>query len=306
MSGMVEQKVKWPGAGRYVLAVSGGVDSMALLDLLWHSAAAHGYELVAAHFDHGIRSDSGVDRRLVERAAAAAGLEFVVAEGRLGEGASESAARAARHEFLQRAAVDRGARLVTAHHRDDLIETSLLNLARGSGRRGLAPMADETVTRPLLAITKLELLDYARSHHLEWREDSTNNDLSNPRNFLRRALLPAAGADWTDEYLAQIDRLRAINEDIDKDLLDLAGRAGEEQTLPRQLVRDLDLDELAELLLWAARAVAPDIELEARLLSELALFAKTARASRRRPLNANLWLEIRRENIALTLASKPI
>jgi hypothetical protein len=100
--------------------------------------------------------------------------------------------------------------------------------------------------------------------------------------------------------------LRAINEDIDKDLLDLAGRAGEEQTLPRQLVRDLDLDELAELLLWAARAVAPDIELEARLLSELALFAKTARASRRRPLNANLWLEIRRENIALTLASKPI
>jgi tRNA(Ile)-lysidine synthetase-like protein len=297
MSGMIEQKVKWPPAGRYVLAVSGGVDSMALLDLMARAVAERNYELTVAHFDHGIRPDSGEDRELVERIAAASRLKCVVSEGRLGARTGEAEARSARHEFLRRVAVCHNSRLVTAHHRDDLLETSLLNLARGSGRRGLAPMADNEVARPLLDVTKAELLNYARERGLEWREDSTNADLSNPRNFLRRVLLSAADTDWQAGYLEQIDRLRVLNDEIDNRLRVLS--------ISRQTARELSLDELAELLLWAARAAAPDIELKARLLAELALFVKTARAGQRRPLRADLWLEIRRENIALTLASRP-
>lgn len=284
-------RVNWPEAGKYVLAVSGGVDSMVLLDLMAGEAAARGYELTVAHFDHGIRADSAEDAALVRRTAAALGLGFVTAEGRLGAAASEAAARAARHEFLGRTAAARGARLMTAHHRDDLLETSLLNLARGTGRRGLAPMADGVIARPLLALTKTQLYNYAR-RRLEWREDTTNADLSNPRNFLRRELLPRADAAWRAGYLVIIDKLTVLNVEIDADLADLGTFEDEQAMIPRTVVRNLSQIELTELILYLSRALDPDIELDNRLLVELALFAKTGRPNKRRPIRNGLYMEI--------------
>src|SRR5258708_4792170 len=137
----MHQLVKWPAAGKYLLAVSGGGDSMALLDLMAGASGERGYELVVAHFDHGLRPNSAADRHI--------GLE------------QPRAARLA-------------AAVVTAHHLDDLIETSLLNLARGSGRRGLAPMQRGPLLRPLLGVTRDQLRDYAAAHNLRWHEDPTN------------------------------------------------------------------------------------------------------------------------------------
>src|SRR5438309_11792005 len=92
--------------GKYVLAVSGGVDSMVLLDLL---AAQPGIELIVAHFDHGIREDADADRQLVEAAATRYGLPFVAARGQLGAQASEATAREARYRFLQQVRQEQGA-----------------------------------------------------------------------------------------------------------------------------------------------------------------------------------------------------
>ena len=326
----MEERINWPEPGKYVLAVSGGVDSMVLLGLLAGAAAARGYELAVAHFDHGIRADAREDAALVRRVAAARGLECAVGEGRLGAGASEAAARAARHEFLGRAAAERGARLVTAHHRDDLLETSLLNLARGTGRRGLAPMqgggaggvggagrAAVAIRRPLLGVDKAELLDYARARGLEWREDSTNADLFNPRNFLRRELLPRADEQWRSEYLGLVEKMAELNLEIDSRLAELAGLAaladlvvaepetalsGHRVAIDRRVARDLTLAELSELILYLARRLDPVAEPDRRLLTELALFVKIGRSGKRRPLRAGLHIEINRQNIILKLA----
>ncbi len=293
---MLDQIV-WPKPGRYVVAVSGGCDSITLLDLVTAAASRRGYQLVVAHFDHGLRSDSATDRHLVKAAAARYGWPFATTEGRLGQ-ASEDQARTARHRFLERVRHYYDAHgILTAHHQDDLLETSLLNLARGSGRRGLAPMpAGSRILRPLLGIPRLQVREYAHTHKLLWREDSTNDDRSNPRNFIRLELLPAAEAPWREQYLELVRRLSRLNQDIDHQL-ETIHTDGE--LLPRPLVLELSLEELAELIINITQTLAPGIELESRLVQELAVFAKTAKPGRRRPLRQGISVKITRDGALL-------
>ncbi len=107
--------------GKYVLAVSGGVDSMTLLHLLSKKPVV---ELVVAHFDHGIRPDSTEDERLVAETAQEYNLPLEVGHGKLDAGASEKNAREARYQFLESVAKKHTAKgVITAHHQDDLIGT---------------------------------------------------------------------------------------------------------------------------------------------------------------------------------------
>lgn len=175
--------------GSYVVAVSGGVDSMALLHLLRKNP---GLDLVVAHFDHGIRDNSSEDRKFVQTFAKANGLKFVYEEGNLGAGASEARARDARYKFLHKTVEDTGsAAIVTAHHQDDVLETAIINLLRGSGRKGLTSLGNRPgIERPLLSVPKRDLVAYAKDQGLRWREDSTNQDLDYLRNYVRHRLLP--------------------------------------------------------------------------------------------------------------------
>lgn len=167
---------------RYVVAVSGGVDSMVLLDMMYR--AGHG-ELIVAHFDHGIRSDSHEDMLHVKAAAKKLGLRFETRREELGAGASEALARERRYAFLRHVAKKHDAQIVTAHHLDDLVETVAINLTRGTGWRGLAVL-DSTVLRPLIDMDKTALLDYASKQGVSWRENSTNQSGVYLRNRLRK------------------------------------------------------------------------------------------------------------------------
>ncbi|HEX5743899.1 MAG TPA: tRNA lysidine(34) synthetase TilS, partial [Candidatus Saccharimonadales bacterium] len=175
--------------GKYVLAVSGGVDSVSLLHALKDRP---GVELAVAHYDHGIRPDSTKDRRFVQKLADAHGLRFIYEEGGLGPGASEAEAREARYGFLERARQQYRARaIVTAHHRDDVLETAVINLMRGSGRKGLTALASrQDMERPLLDVSKEEIIAYAKEHGLEWSDDPTNLDTDYLRNYVRHKVLP--------------------------------------------------------------------------------------------------------------------
>jgi tRNA(Ile)-lysidine synthase len=170
---------------KYLVAVSGGIDSIVLLDMLVRD---HQHELIVAHFDHGIRADSAADARFVEALAHSYGLQCVSERAELGERASEEIARRYRYAFLQHQAAKHEAVIVTAHHADDVIETIALNIARGTGWRGVAVLDRETVIRPLLSMTKQELRDYALERRLEWVEDSTNSQEVYFRNQLRRLI----------------------------------------------------------------------------------------------------------------------
>jgi tRNA(Ile)-lysidine synthase len=170
---------------RYLLAISGGIDSVVLLDML---VADGGHELVVAHFDHGIRDDSAADARFVEQLAKKYGLPFVTKREELGKKASEELARNRRYAFLREEAKKHHAQLVTAHHADDVIETVAINILRGTGWRGLAVLDAPDITRPLLHFSKQDIREYARVKRLEWVEDSTNNETQYLRNRIRRAV----------------------------------------------------------------------------------------------------------------------
>lgn len=167
---------------RYLVAVSGGIDSVVLLDQL----VANGeHELIVAHFDHGIRNDSADDARFVEGLAKQYGLPFESMREELGLQASEERARRHRYDFLRTMAQKHQARIVTAHHADDVIETIAINIKRGTGWRGVAVMQTPDIFRPLLGTAKSDIRQYALEKRLEWVEDSTNASDKYLRNRLR-------------------------------------------------------------------------------------------------------------------------
>lgn len=169
---------------KYIVAVSGGVDSVVLLDLLVRS----GHDVVVAHVDHGMRLESASDARFVAALAKRYGVPCEEYQAALGEGASEATARQARYAFLFDCARRHGGQLATAHHRDDVVETIALNVQRGTRWRGLANMNHELIARPLAGWTKADMYDYAAVRRLEWVEDASNNTLRYTRNRLRRRI----------------------------------------------------------------------------------------------------------------------
>lgn len=211
---------------RLLVAVSGGADSVALLDALAEARSRrslHHVGLVVGHVDHQLRPDSGADARLVQAHAERLALPFelaVVNVSAAGVGL-EQAAREARYEALERlaAGADCGA-VVTAHTATDQAETVLWRLARGAGTHGLAAMAPRrplgrvALLRPLLGIRREEARAYCDRQGLRFHDDPTNVD-DRPRARLRAEVLPvlerlAPGA--TDRIAAAALRLREDDE----------------------------------------------------------------------------------------------
>lgn len=207
--------------GKYVVAVSGGVDSVVLLDLLTTyypllTTAQTQYEFVVAHFDHGIREDSEQDRIFVQELAKKYGLKFEYEKEELGVDASEELARAHRYKFLNSALKKHKAKaIITAHHKDDLLETAIFNLLRGTSRSGLSSLkSTDKLARPLLDYKKSEILDYAKAHNLQWREDPTNQLLKYTRNKIRKFLSTLSSVE-IKQLLQIINQSSAQNLEID-------------------------------------------------------------------------------------------
>ena len=205
MEELLSRCPRWalPARGRPALcAVSGGLDSMCLLDLLDRWCRERQGRIVAAHFNHHLRgAESDRDEAFVRDWCAGRDIPFVSGSGDVRglaerEGLSlEEAARTLRYAFLRREAEKLGQhiRIYTAHHADDNAETILFNLIRGTGAAGLTGMAYQQngIYRPLLDVTRAELAAYAADHHIPHVEDATNADPdSAARNFLRLEVMP--------------------------------------------------------------------------------------------------------------------
>jgi tRNA(Ile)-lysidine synthase len=223
-----------PPRERWAVALSGGADSVALLLLLWAHWPERRGRLLALHFDHRLRGRASAgDARFCAALCRALGVEFVL--GKWGRpcglpAPSEAGARAARHAFFQAELRRRrvGA-LFTGHHRDDVAETVLMRLARGSGTAGLAaprPVHDladggRTHLRPLVALDKAELVSALRVAGGVWREDASNAGDAYLRNRVRSELLPvwrAVAAEPGRDALAGLALARDLLEEDDRAL----------------------------------------------------------------------------------------
>lgn len=200
-----ELVVRFPPGRRYLIGVSGGRDSVALLDSLLNA----GYRrLIVCHLDHQLRGRaSTADAKFVRTYAAKWNLECdlgrtdVATQARRTKQSIETAGRNARYEFFARIARRRRCRTVfLAHHADDLVETFLLNLFRGAGPVGLSAMCPVatrpvngvqlTIVRPLLGVSRAEIDSYIRERGLKYRDDASNDSVASMRNRVRHRIIP--------------------------------------------------------------------------------------------------------------------
>lgn len=198
-------------------AISGGPDSAAMLHALSRLQKLHRFKVIAAHLNHSIRGDEADEDSLyVEQLCEGLQIEAVIEKVDVPELKLElhlsmqEAARTARHSFLRRVAAERSIdRIAYAHTRDDLVETALLNIFRGTGLEGLTGLSslDPPVIRPILNIKKSETSIYCSQHHLNPRQDSSNADKHYRRNRLRTELLPSLRAYFNTDVDSAIIRM---------------------------------------------------------------------------------------------------
>jgi tRNA(Ile)-lysidine synthase len=221
-----------PAGSRVVAAVSGGPDSMALVHVLAELQRAGEFTLAGlAHFNHQLRGESAdADEAFCRAAAAALGLPIdvesidVAARARDERSSIEAAARAARYEFLERAAARlQAGRIAVGHTRDDQAETYLLRLLRGAGPRGLGGIRPRVgnIVRPLIDATRAHVVEYLRAHDMPWREDESNADVAIPRNRVRHELIPFLAERFTPGIVDVLAREAAIAQE-DAEWLDQA------------------------------------------------------------------------------------
>jgi tRNA(Ile)-lysidine synthase len=299
-----------PEPGLALLAVSGGGDSLAMLDLFATLAPELGLTLLVVHADHGIAAGSAeVAASVARQVRSRYGLETVVGALRLGAGTSETRSRLARYRLLRAVQAARGAAyLLTAHHADDQAETIVLRVLRGSapaGLRGIDPRGPRGLVRPLLPFRHVELLAHAEHAGLQVAQDPANLDPRHLRSWVRTCLLPAIAERLGPEALRALLVLgrharREVGAwDAVVDLLPGLGLRWSEGRfeVARAALRGYD-NVLASRILRAA-AWRAGIHLAPAAAARLARFACQADSGRRLALGSGLVAEAAFDDLAV-------
>lgn len=243
---------------KLILAVSGGIDSMALLAMYAHA------DIIVAHIDHGTRKSSAKDANFVRQKCQELGVKFYETKLELGEGVSEELARKKRYEFLKTVQEKEGGTLCTAHHLDDVLESIAINLIRGTGWRGLTPFYGDELVRPFIVakMRKRDVLKFAGEQNICFRQDPTNYEAAYLRNRVR-------------EKMAELD------ETTRADIIELFERQNELRRKIEKLVTELAKQTVVgknfhkkELILAADEKVALEVLREICLMHGYSLTRK--------------------------------
>ncbi len=235
-----------------LVGLSGGPDSVALLDLLNGLRATFDFKLAAAHLNHGLRgSESRRDEAFVRKLCSQYGIELTVGRAK-GLTRSmpnlEEHAREQRHRFLNRVADRIGADFIAlAHHADDQAETVLMRLLRGAGATGLAAMSESgpsRIIRPMLAVRRSAIVEYLHAIGAEWVTDSSNLSTDLLRNKLRLELMPMLERDYASGLSYRLTELADEMRGLNRFIVELAQASVKERLDSSRLsiagFRDLD------------------------------------------------------------------
>lgn len=278
----------------WIVAVSGGIDSIVLLDILHKHSNA---KLIVAHIDHGIRGDGYEDRVLVQKHAARVSVHLELTELHLGSGCDEETARIARYAWLESVCSKHGAdAIVTAHHQDDVLETIIINHIRGTGWRGLASLrSHETTMRPLIHMSKARIIAYAIHHKLDWREDATNEDVRYLRNAIRHLVVPRLSVDQRRELFRLYECQSELIGEIDSEIIKNMQYVRTENGLSRYWLTMVSESAAIEILqsFIATR-------LQKRHARQLLHFVKSARAGAELQLPAAMRLRVTADDLIVS------
>ena len=278
-----------------VLAVSGGCDSMVLMYAVARACqqadgrTGHTTARVLT-FDHGTGPAASAAAGLVEREAAALGLDVQVGRESLAS-ASEAEWRAARWRFFRESAP--GAKVATAHTRDDQLETVVMRAMRGAGARGLAGLACEPahVTRPFLALARASLRTYGNARSVPFVEDPSNTSRRYLRNRVRLDLLPAIARvrpRFADEMLAIAERAADWRAAIDMVAMRFVSGEAEDGVIRVAREELATYDSAALCVLWPAIAARALVTLDRRGTLRLAQFTTSGALGARMQLSGGV------------------
>jgi tRNA(Ile)-lysidine synthase len=288
--------------GHAVLAVSGGLDSMALLSSAARLPARKRRHLMVATFDHGTGKAAGKAAALVARYSAQCG--FLCVTGRASTvGSKEEEWRHARWQFLRQVASKKDASVVTAHTLDDQIETVFMRILREAGPRGLAGLyAESEIIRPFLEISRSALVAYARSRAVPFVQDPSNCDRKHLRNRVRLDILPSIvkrNPGFPDELLAIAHEAASWRRSLE----DLAGTVETESQrdgalrISRSSLAGYDDDSLR--VLWPALAARASVVMDRRGTHRAAQFTIRGATGGTIQLSGGVEIVMRRDHMLL-------
>jgi tRNA(Ile)-lysidine synthase len=272
---------------RYLLAVSGGRDSMVLLDAFarWRSDC-----VAAATFDHGTGVAARKAALLVELECQRRAIPVVTGRRTDSDSSGEAAWRQARWEFLSGWAKEFAATVVTAHTRDDQIETVVMRILRdprNTSARGLAAMyAKSAIARPLLGVGRADTTAYAKAHEVRYLDDPSNQDRGHLRNRVRLDLLPAlerARPGFGDEMIAVAQRAADWREGVESFVDGLGLMLIPPLVVPLESLAGMSAEALG--ILWPAVAARAGLALDWRGTERLVAFTRDGKAGTRIPLS---------------------
>ncbi len=308
VSALVESAVgrALSGCPNALLAVSGGLDSMTLLRAASELPSSRRSRIVVGTFDHATGPAARRAAALVARESARLGFECVVGEATM-LATREEEWRRARWEFLRDLAALRGATVVTAHTRDDQVETVFMRILREAGPRGLAGLyAESEVIRPFLDISRATLERYAHAHQVRYVDDPSNKDRRHLRNRVRLDILPSIvrkRPEFPDELLALARRAADWRRSVE-DLLpaiDATPQRDGALQVSRSSLRGYDADSLR--VLWPALAARASVVMDRRGTHRAAEFTMKGATGGAIQLSGGIEIVMSREHMVLRRAS---
>ncbi|WP_051688564.1 tRNA lysidine(34) synthetase TilS [Butyrivibrio sp. AE2032] len=241
------------GTETVVVGFSGGADSTALLNVLWDIKDILGIKVYALHVNHGIRKEAFEDESFCQRFCESRGIECKIVSVNVPEMAKElklteeEAGRKVRYEAFNEYARDLGAQYIAvAHHENDVAETLLLNLLRGTGLHGgssIRPVRDNII-RPLLCVSRSEIEEYLAKRDISFCTDKTNLENTHTRNIIRNTIIPAMERDINPRSVEHIARAAASFEKADEFIRDFAKKAYERLVTTDGKELSFDCEEL--------------------------------------------------------------
>lgn len=288
--------------GAAVLAISGGLDSMVLLNAAARLPARSRKKVIVATFDHGTGKAAGRAAALVARQSFRSG--FVCAKGRASTiGTREEEWRRARWQFLQQVAAKRDATVVTAHNLDDQVETVFMRILRDAGPRGLAGLyAESEIVRPFLNISRAALATYADRNNVPFVQDPSNADRKHLRNRIRLDILPSImkqNPGFADELLL-LAREAAVWRRSLEDLANTVGAEAEQDgalRISRSSLKGYDADSLR--VLWPALAARASVVMDRRGTQRAAEFTIKGATGGAIQLSGGIEIVMRRDHMLL-------
>ncbi len=304
-----------PPQSKLVVAVSGGVDSVTLLNMLRELQDFYGWQMVVAHINHNARSSSARDAEFVGGLAESYSLPFYLEKLNNDTAKTEAAWRAARYAFLERLRDDLNYHMiVTAHHGDDRIETAVFNSIRGAEREGITALKAKrgNIVRPLLPFSKAEIITYANLQGLPFVTDETNTDIGFSRNYVREELLPLGSTmyrNFRHSFHTVLNHLEELNTKISVGLKnvinDLTISSSQDSIeLAKDGFRSLPDTVALNVVALLAKQLSPGIGLSQNNLTEALRFWQTGKSGSSKNLKAGLQLSIGYDTVRIAYHTK--